>query len=169
MSRKGRPPSSSLARGQDDCRTCVARRWQCDRVRPRCDNCQKSGKICGGFTMQLSWQPGFSTHRKPVKRSVARRPRWRVSVEDESIERRFEFISERPAAFAAIDRSALTPTSPRAPAQAVCDAELHLPSDSASVSLCPSQSIPFFLFFVLVNFFPLLLFPIQGQSGTTAS
>lgn len=90
-SRKGRPPR--LAR--NDCHTCTEQRRKCDRARPRCENCQRSGKICGGFATQISWQPGFSTHKKPTKRSITRRPRWEPSG-DTLRPRQLRFINEWP-------------------------------------------------------------------------
>ncbi|KIW23928.1 uncharacterized protein PV07_12089 [Cladophialophora immunda] len=87
--RRGRPPKSA----RNDCHTCVARRWKCDRASPRCGNCEKSGNTCGGFAVQLSWQPGFSLQKKPVKRQIARRSRWR-GYDGASGPRQLEFISE---------------------------------------------------------------------------
>jgi hypothetical protein len=62
---------------RNDCRTCVARRWNCDRAHPRCNNCETAGNVCPGYAMQLSWQPGFSLEKKPVKKTIRRRSRLR--------------------------------------------------------------------------------------------
>lgn len=44
--------------------------------------------------VQLSWQPGFSRERKPVKRTIVRRSRRRLPV-DPSAPREFEFVNEQ--------------------------------------------------------------------------
>ena len=89
--RKAHPSAFS----RNDCHTCASRGRKCDRQIPRCGNCEHSGNVCGGFAMQLSWQPGFSTYRKPSKRSVVR---WTDRRTSNSSGRppRFEFITERP-------------------------------------------------------------------------
>jgi len=87
--KRGRPPK--LAR--NDCSTCVGHGLKCDRTRPRCQNCQRSGNLCSGFTMHLSWQPGFSTHRKPSKKGLTRSPRWQGTTAGDG---QLEFISEFP-------------------------------------------------------------------------
>lgn len=69
--RRGRPPKVHGT----ECHTCIERRQKCDGARPCCKNCQMAGNICGGFTVELSWQPGFSTTVKPTKRSITRRSR----------------------------------------------------------------------------------------------
>lgn len=89
--RKGRPPKF---RGTE-CHTCIEQRQKCDGARPSCNNCQISGNVCGGYTVQLSWQPGFSTNRKPTKRSISRRSRFGVSTESLGA-RQLEFIEEYP-------------------------------------------------------------------------
>lgn len=134
-SRKGRSPR--LAR--NDCHTCTARRWKCDRARPRCENCQRSGKTCGGFAVQLSWQPGFSTHKKPVKRSITRASRRRASAHSSGAPQ-WEFINEDPADSTAHHGSYLTTTSSQTPTPVRCDAERQPSSKPRAALLCPSQS-----------------------------
>jgi hypothetical protein len=99
--RKGRPPKF---RGSD-CHTCIELRRKCDGARPRCKNCQRSGIVCGGFTIQLSWVPGFSTHRKPTRRSIVRRSLWNLTSEPTGA-RQLEFIEEHPATVAIRQSSA---------------------------------------------------------------
>ena len=76
---------------RSDCQTCATRQVTCDRFRPRCGTCERSGNACGGYSMQLSWQPGFSISRKPVKRSITRRSEQRTTSGQQ-----FEFVSENP-------------------------------------------------------------------------
>lgn len=90
--KKGRPPKLV----KHDCHTCVEQGQKCDRAWPHCQTCHRSGKVCGGFAMQLSWQPGFSTHRKPSKRTILRRSRWEATTGDVSGGLQLKFINEYP-------------------------------------------------------------------------
>ncbi|WQF84132.1 Putative zn(2)Cys(6) fungal-type DNA-binding domain-containing protein [Colletotrichum destructivum] len=46
----GRPPTSGY------CRTCRRRRVKCDRLRPACEKCLRSGHPCGGYELPLRMQ-----------------------------------------------------------------------------------------------------------------
>ncbi|CCF38469.1 hypothetical protein CH063_01915, partial [Colletotrichum higginsianum] len=46
----GRPPTSGY------CRTCRRRRVKCDRLRPACEKCLRSGHQCGGYELPLRMQ-----------------------------------------------------------------------------------------------------------------
>lgn len=89
---------SALGLAKHDCKICQARKQKCDRLRPRCSNCQQDGKLCSGFTLQLSWQRGFSNERKPFRRRRIRRCSWQSLTRQTSEPYNFEFINEGPAA-----------------------------------------------------------------------
>ncbi len=92
---------------KSDCHTCTARKVSCDRSRPRCGICEHSDVTCGGYVMDLSWQQGFSTSRKPVKRSITRRTRRRTAGVTQ-----FEFVSDNPVKKAKLG-SLLYPANPK--------------------------------------------------------
>ena len=48
--------TNSLGRAKTDCHTCSRTRQQCDRQRPRCGTCNNSGRVCGGYTLDLTWK-----------------------------------------------------------------------------------------------------------------
>ncbi|EXJ86335.1 hypothetical protein A1O3_03286 [Capronia epimyces CBS 606.96] len=68
-----RPASktNSLGWAASDCHTCYARGRPCDRQRPRCDTCTKSGVLCGGFVQRLEWQSGLASRGKMARKSFA--------------------------------------------------------------------------------------------------
>lgn len=136
-SRKGRP--TRLARS--DCYTCLAKRRKCDRIRPHCEKCRQLGQECGGFSIQLSWQPGFSTNKKPLKRSIVRKSR-RRTYGDSRDAPQFEFISEYPAHTHTDIPSALDTTSPQTPLEPIRDAEVHLSWKSPTTLQFASPSQP---------------------------
>ena len=66
--------TNSLAFAKSDCHTCVSRGLHCDRQRPRCTICQDSGRLCNGYSMQLSWQRSHSAANRPPKVKAAAPP-----------------------------------------------------------------------------------------------
>ncbi|KIV86490.1 hypothetical protein PV11_02101 [Exophiala sideris] len=84
--------------------------------------------------MQLSWQPGFSTHRKPFKKSIVRRSRWEGSG-DSSRPRQLEFITEYPSDLTEPKGSS---TSSPTPIHVAHGAEHNVPLTTGTVPLCPS-------------------------------
>lgn len=108
-----------------DCRCCIARKQECDRSRPHCRNCQKSGTTCTGFAVQLSWQPGFSSTRKPVKR----RRTYRRLPAHSSGPREFEFVNEYVAEIANDHCPSATTRAFQSPAQSLSDEEISGPGD----------------------------------------
>ena len=48
--------TNSLGRAKDDCHTCSRTHQNCDRQRPRCGTCNNSGRVCGGYTLDLTWK-----------------------------------------------------------------------------------------------------------------
>ena len=130
---ESRPPTPRKARlarsARNDCRTCVARRWKCDRARPHCKNCESAGNVCPGFAVQLSWQPGFSLQKKPVKKTIASRSRWR-GYEDGTGPRQLEFISEHLTGPSREVDPPHASKSSRIPPYAADRAQLRWPSES---------------------------------------
>ncbi|KIW66838.1 hypothetical protein PV04_06132 [Phialophora macrospora] len=59
--------TNSLAFAKSDCHTCASLGLHCDRHRPRCSQCQDAGRLCQGYSMQLTWQRNHSTANKPPK------------------------------------------------------------------------------------------------------
>lgn len=116
--RRGRPPKF---RGSD-CHTCIQQRRKCDGARPCCKNCQRSGIICGGFKIQLFWQPGFSTHRKPTKRlKICKSPG--ASSPEFIGARQLEFVEEHPGAVA------VRPSKPSEQLALSCNSHSQIPAN----------------------------------------
>lgn len=92
--------------------------------------------------MQLSWQPGFSTHRKPFKKSIIRRPRWEASS-NPSRPRELEFITEYPSCLSKLDGAAPASTSSPTPIHVVTGAKDDVPSKTGSIPSWPSHTSPF--------------------------
>jgi hypothetical protein len=59
--------TNSLAFAKSDCHTCGSLGLRCDRHRPRCSQCQDAGRLCQGYSMQLTWQRNHSAANKPPK------------------------------------------------------------------------------------------------------
>ena len=59
--------TNSLAFAKSDCHTCAALGLHCGRQRPRCGVCQDAGRLCQGYSMQLTWQQNHSAANKPPK------------------------------------------------------------------------------------------------------
>ncbi len=59
--------TNSLAFAKSDCHTCASIGLRCDRHRPRCSTCQDSGRLCQGYSMQLTWQRSHSAVNTPPK------------------------------------------------------------------------------------------------------
>ncbi|OQV07430.1 Fungal specific transcription factor domain-containing protein [Cladophialophora immunda] len=59
--------TNSLAFAKSNCHNCEAIGIRCDRQRPRCTTCQQSGRLCQGYSMQLTWHRNHSTADKPPK------------------------------------------------------------------------------------------------------
>lgn len=114
--------------------------------------------------MQLSWQPGFSTHKKPTKRSIMRRPRWEASG-DSLCPRQLEFINEYLGKETPNNELADTTTSPPPPTRTIHDGEHDLPTQPGTVVLSSSQfpsRFPFFSSVVSRSCDPRL---IESQTG----
>ncbi|KAI1615251.1 fungal-specific transcription factor domain-containing protein [Exophiala viscosa] len=87
--------------------------------------------------MQLSWQPGFSTHRKPVKKSIVRRSRWEGSG-DSSRPRQLEFIAEYPSDLTEPNGPTIAATDSSTPILVVHGAEYDEPLTTNNIPLRPS-------------------------------
>ena len=82
---------------------------------------------------QLSWQPGFSLSRKPIRKPAARRTkRGASSSESAGGSKQFEFIKEVPASLSCYGRrnhSSATPTHSGAASGLIADSETRESSD----------------------------------------
>ncbi|EXJ66881.1 uncharacterized protein A1O5_10076 [Cladophialophora psammophila CBS 110553] len=59
--------TNSLAFAKSNCHNCEAIGLHCDRQRPRCTTCQQAGRLCQGYSMQLTWHRNHSAADKPPK------------------------------------------------------------------------------------------------------
>ena len=48
--------TNTLGWAKTDCHSCSNLRQTCDRQRPQCGTCQREGRKCGGFIMNLVWK-----------------------------------------------------------------------------------------------------------------
>ncbi|PYH89636.1 hypothetical protein BO71DRAFT_363098 [Aspergillus ellipticus CBS 707.79] len=63
---KGSPPTRQARRFRTGCKTCKARRVQCDETKPQCKACLSKGRSCPGYTREFKWstKPEVSSGRK---------------------------------------------------------------------------------------------------------
>lgn len=88
--------------------------------------------------MQLSWKPGFSLSRKPVKRSIARRGKWGASKNADGAQQ-FELIAEHPAGDHDAGRSSsvIDPAHLETPVGNIINCQAS--SDLNTISLCLAE------------------------------
>ena len=92
--------------------------------------------------MQLSWQPGFSLSRKPVRRTIARRNK-RGASGDSNGPRQFEFIAEQPVRKHGPRRSLPATTSTRSAAPVEPTTAFKARSDPNSTSLSVANCLEY--------------------------
>ncbi|PYI11241.1 hypothetical protein BO78DRAFT_446145 [Aspergillus sclerotiicarbonarius CBS 121057] len=52
---KRAPPNRQTRRFRTGCKTCKARRIQCDETKPECNACVDKGRVCPGYQKELKW------------------------------------------------------------------------------------------------------------------
>lgn len=85
-------------------------------------------------TTQLSWQPGYTLSRKPIKRSIARRTKVGAPRSANRLQQ-FEFIAEQPAKHYEADRSLPVVTSMHIEPSIEPAIDCQISSDNSGVSL----------------------------------
>ncbi|KXJ90941.1 fungal-specific transcription factor domain-domain-containing protein [Microdochium bolleyi] len=63
-------PGQSGFRRSQGCWTCKSRKIGCDKSVPVCNNCRRSGRICLGYGIRLTWPDQHDGRRKPARHVV---------------------------------------------------------------------------------------------------